>query len=130
LFCFRQRDDRRPTQVNPLAPHYLVYVFDDGNVRLTFAQPKQNLELFRTLAAGHPAPLNALCDAFDDRPRNGPDMPRENQLLANAVESIKTTFGKRAAAALFSGRDGILPTRTDTPASSADLELVTWLLII
>ncbi len=129
LFCFRQRDDRRPTQVNPLAPHYLVYVLDDGNIRLTFAQPKQALELFRTLAAGHPAPLNALCDIFDDRTRNGTDMSRENQLLARAVESIKTTFGKRAAAALFSGRDGLLPPQSDTPNSSADLELVTWLVI-
>ena len=74
--------------------------------------------------------LNALCDTFDDRTRNGTDMARENQLLARAVESIKTTFGKRAAAALFSGRDGLLPTQSDTPNSSADLELVTWLVLI
>ncbi|MEX2607805.1 MAG: hypothetical protein WD708_10710, partial [Kiritimatiellia bacterium] len=31
---------------------------------------------------------------------------------------------------LISGRDGLLPTQTDTPASSADLELVTWLVIM
>ncbi len=129
LFCFRQRDDRRPTEVNPLAPHYLVYVLDDGNVRLTFAQPKQSLEIFRTLAAGHASPLNHLCDLFDDRTKQGTDMAHEDQLLKSAVESIKATFGKRAATSLFSGRDGQLPSAQDTPSSSADLELVTWLVI-
>ncbi len=54
----------------------------------------------------------------------------ENNLLERAVESIKATFGKRAAAALFAGRDGKLPSTQDTPASSADLELVTWLVIM
>lgn len=130
LFCFRQRDDRRPTEVNPLAPHYLVYVLDDGNVRLTFAQPKQSLEIFRTLASGQSTPLNHLCDVFDNRTSNGTDMSHENHLLERAVESIKATFGKRAAAALFSGRDGKLPSAQDTPSSSADLELVTWLVIM
>lgn len=130
LFCFRQRDDRRPTEVNPLAPHYLVYVLDDGNVRLTFAQPKQSLEVFRTLSAGQSSPRNNLCDLFDDRTKNGADMAHENDLLERAIESIKATFGKRAAASLFSGRDGKLPTAESTPSSSADLELVTWLVIV
>ncbi len=129
LFCLRQRDDRKPTQVNPLAPHYLVYVLDDGNVRLTFAQPKRSLEVFRALAAGHSSALSNLCKLFDDRTKEGKDMTHENHLLDRAVESIKITFGKRAAAALFSSRDGKLPSAEATPASSADLELVTWLVI-
>lgn len=56
-------------------------------------------------------------------------MVHENKLLEHAVESIKATFGKRAAASLFSGREGKLPSAESTPASSADLELVTWLVI-
>ena len=105
-------------------------MLDDGNVRLTFAQPKQSLEVFRTLASGQSSPLNNLCDLFDDRTGNGTNMAHENHLLERAVESIKATFGKRAAASLFAGRDGKLPSAKDTPASSADLELVTWLVIL
>jgi hypothetical protein len=130
LFCLRQRDDKRPTEVNPLAPYYLVYVLDDGNVRLTFMQPKQCLELFRTLAAGHVSAFTALCDAFDARTQNGQEMSHETRLLDSAVESIKRTFARRAAASLFSGRDGTLPKVSETPSSSADLELVTWLVIM
>ena len=56
-------------------------------------------------------------------------MSHENNLLEKAVESIKSTFGKRAASGLFAGRDGILPSTTETPTTSADLELITWLVI-
>ena len=130
LFCLRQRGDERPLQVNPLAPHYLVYVRDDGTVRLTFAQPKQSLELLRTLTAGHPAAFEKLCDLFDTRTHHGTDMAHENRLLTSALESIKATFARRAAASLFSGRSGILPTASETPTAPDDLELITWLVIM
>ncbi|MBP7951050.1 MAG: DEAD/DEAH box helicase family protein [Verrucomicrobiales bacterium] len=130
LFCMRQRDDKRPTEVNPLAPHYLVYVLDDGNVRLTFMQPKQCLELFRTLAAGHPGAFTNLCDAFDARTQNGADMSHASKLLDSAIESIKRTFAKRATASLFSGRDGLLPKASETPSTAEDMELVTWLVVM
>lgn len=130
LFCLRQRDDKRPTEVNPLAPYYLVYVLDDGNVRLTFMQPKQCLELFRTLAMGQSSAFTKLCDAFDSRTQNGQEMTHETKLLHAAIESIKRTFARRAAASLFSGRDGTLPKASETPSSAADLELITWLVIM
>jgi hypothetical protein len=125
-----QRDDKKPTEVNSLAPHYLVYVLDDGNVRLTFMQPKQCLELFRALAAGHPNALVQLCDAFDTRTKNGEDMTHETMLLDAAIESIKRTFARRASASLFSGRDGLLPKASETPSSADDMELVTWLIVM
>jgi SNF2 family DNA or RNA helicase len=130
LFCLRQRDDKKPTEVNPLAPHYLVYVLDDGNVRLTFMQPKQCLELFRALAAGKTGAFTSLCDAFDSRNQSGEDMALETRLLDAAIESIKRTFARRATASLFSGRDGLLPKASETPSSADDMELVTWLVVM
>lgn len=144
LFCLRQSDrgwqpldlstpgQAAPatTSVNPLAPHYLVYVLDDGNVRLTFMQPKQSLELFRALAAGHASAFADLCDAFDARNRNGEDMAHEDNLLQSAVESIKRTFKRRAGTSLLSGRGGTLPRADETPESPDDLELVTWLVVM
>jgi len=56
-------------------------------------------------------------------------MLHENKLLDRALASIKSTFGKRAASALFSGRDGKLPSASESPNSQEDLELVTWLVI-
>ena len=129
IFCFRQKGEAKTRDVNPLAPHYLVYLHDDGNVRFTFAQPKQCLELFKNLAAKHNTAFDSLCDMFDQRTQNGNDMKHETKLLKNAAASIKKTFQRRAAASLFSGRDGQLPTEQETPSKSNDLELITWLVI-
>jgi SNF2 family DNA or RNA helicase len=130
IFCLRQRDNKRPTEVNPLAPYYLVYVLDDGNVRLTFMQPKQALDLFRCLAANHASAFTDLCDSFDARSANGSDMSHESRLLDSAMESIKRTFARRATSSLLSGRDGMLPMASETPSSSDDMELVTWLVVL
>jgi hypothetical protein len=130
IFCFRQRDNKRPTEVNPLAPYYLVYALDDGNVRLTFMQPKQALDLFRSLAANHVSAFTDLCDSFDARNANGSDMSHESCLLDSAMESIKRTFARRATTSLLSGRDGLLPMASETPTSADDMELVTWLVVM
>ncbi|MEY4243865.1 MAG: hypothetical protein RLZZ245_1450 [Verrucomicrobiota bacterium] len=130
IFCLRQRDNKRPTEVNPLAPYYLVYVLDDGNVRLTFMQPKQALDLFRSLAANHASAFTDLCDSFDARNANGSDMSHESRLLDSAMESIKRTFARRATTSLLSGRNGLLPLASETPSSSDDMELVTWLVVL
>jgi SNF2 family DNA or RNA helicase len=130
IFCLRQRDNKRPTEVNPLAPYYLVYVLDDGNVRLTFMQPKQALDLLRALAANHASAFTDLCDSFDARNANGSDMSHESALLDSAMESIKRTFARRATSSLLSGRDGLLPMASETPTSSDDMELVTWLVVL
>jgi len=57
-------------------------------------------------------------------------MSHESALLDSAMESIKRTFARRATSSLLSGRDGLLPTTSETPTSSDDMELVTWLVIM
>ena len=71
-----------------------------------------------------------LCDSFDARNANGSDMSNESRLLDSAMESIKRTFARRATTSLLSGRDGLLPLASETPSSSDDMELVTWLVVM
>lgn len=142
IFCLRHRAlSQKPsdassrsgdlTKLNPLAPYYLVYVHDDGNVRFSFAQPKETMLLLRDLAAGEPAAFEALCDLFDRCTRDGADMSQYGGLLQKALASIEHTFQRRAAAALLSGRGGMLPNIGESPTSSGDdFDLVTWLVIL
>lgn len=117
--------------LNPLAPHYLVYVHDDGTVRFTFAQPKQTMLLFRELAAGEPKAFERLCDLFDQRTQNGEDMAHYHTLILKALASIEHTFQRRAAATLLGGRGAVLPTATEAPTADANaFDLVTWLVIL
>ena len=145
IFCLRHGKDRdvhqgsggndlRPSdsgQINPLAPHYLVYVHDDGVVRCSFAQPKESLLLLRSVASGETASLIKLCDQFDTATADGANMRHYDGLIQKVLASIQRTFRRRAATALLSGRGGILPTSAETPDhDSGEFELVTWLVIL
>ena len=140
IFCLRHAGqgqdagappDRAVTGINPLHPHYLVYVRDDGIVRLGFPQAKQTLTLFRDLAAGRENALADLCRLFDHNTDNGADMDHYHGLVKKALQSIRQTFDKKALSALTAGRGGLLPTGDQAPADNATgYELVTWLVIL
>jgi SNF2 family DNA or RNA helicase len=142
IFCLRHRTlSQKPsdasrksgdsTNLNPLAPYYLVYVHDDGTVRFSFAQPKETMLLLRDLAAGEPAAFEKLCDLFDQRTQDGADMSHYDGLLRKALASIEHTFQRRAAASLVSSRGALLPTAAEVPTSDGnDFDLVSWLVIL
>ena len=145
LFCLRHRSENRAPaesgdssedsetarRINPLGRYYLVYILDDGTVRLSFTQPKQALNLFRDLAAGLPEAQQKLCDLFDSHTDGGADMSHYDGLIKRCLDSIAHTFSKRAAASLFSGRDGKLPSAAETPNElETEYELLTWLVIM
>jgi SNF2 family DNA or RNA helicase len=137
LFCLRLRTaapgspPAEATQVNPMAPYFLVYVHDDGTVRFSFAQPKESLLLLRDLAAGEPAAYEQLCELFDARTHNGADMSHYDGLIQKVLASIMHIFQKRAAAALSASRGAALPKAGDAPSTNtAAFDLVTWLVIL
>lgn len=136
LFCLRrasQADQRSATgeKLNPLAPHFLLYVHDDGVVRYSFAQPKETLNLLRALAAGHPSALRTVCDQFESLTEGGADMAHYADLIASALRTIETTFQKRITTSLLSSRDGLIPTAAESAkADDGDWELVTWLVVL
>ena len=127
--CIRDRNNVATNDVNPLQPYFLVYVYDDRVIAYSFAQPKQVLELFRALCAGHKRAYEELCRAFDRQTDGGADLEPYNRLLDAAVKSIEKTYRKRAAAKLGEGRGGLLPTREEQVTEKTDFDLITWLII-
>lgn len=138
IFCLRhraaatQRDaafDAR--KLNPLDPYYLVYVHDDGEVRLTFAQPKECILLMRDLAAGESKAFETLCSLFDRRTGDGKDMKHYDKLLTAALESIEKGFGRRVTRSLAQSRGAVLPRAGQAPVAEGQaFDLVTWLVIL
>jgi SNF2 family DNA or RNA helicase len=130
IFCLRQKGETAGNEsINPLQPHFLVYVRDDGVVRYTFAQAKQILEMFRTLCADEQQAHEELCRLFDEETQDGNDMARYTELLDKAVASIASTFRKRNAGNLLSGRGGTLVAREKQASVTTDFELITWIVI-
>ncbi|HRT10293.1 MAG TPA: helicase-related protein, partial [Candidatus Paceibacterota bacterium] len=117
------------TQVNPLQPYFLVYVLEDGNVRLAFTQAKQILGIYRELCVGKTTAYDDLCTLFDRQTADGSNTALYDRLLNQAVESIVSTFRKRVATGLQTGRSFKIPDQKDQANDTTDFELVTWLVI-
>ena len=133
VFCLRQKGDSTGNEkINPLQPYFLVYIRDDGEVRFTFAQPKQILEMYRLLCAGVKKPYEELCNLFDIETDNGKNMTHYNDLLLKAIKAISSlsrTYQKRAIGNLISGRSGKLVEQQKQVSNTTDFELITWLVI-
>ncbi len=133
IYCLRQKSGSAspPSErINPLAPHYLVYVQATGEVRLAFVQAKTILNLFRVAALGQPEPFVELCRLFDRQTEQGGDMRTYTHLIAQAVESITATYQVRLASGLQGNRAFILPTANEQPQPESEFELVTWLVVL
>lgn len=130
VYCLKQRGDvRENDEVNALQPYFLVYIRDDGDVRYNFTAPKQILELFRSVCLGHTEAYADLCKIFDDETNHGGDMTQYSDLLDRAVTAIAAQFAKKNAGNLFAGRGGKLTLAAQQVRSSADFDLITWLVI-
>lgn len=138
IFCFsvveknvdtKTNETSSNVSINPLNPYFLVYVLEDGNVRYSFANPKQILDIYRILCAGKSEIYTHLCDIFDKETKNGTDMKPYDSLIVKAMKSIETTFKNRAASGLQSGRDFVIPNVKEHINETTELELITWLVI-
>ena len=107
-----------------------MYVLADGNVRFTFAHPKQILEILRLLCTGKTEPIRELCILFDRETDNGANMRAYSALLEKAVAAIAATFRRRAGHALQASRSAVLVPQSAQPTDNADdFELITWVVI-
>ncbi len=138
IFCFRHEKPRDAApdnntfpneSINPLHPYFLVYIRDDANVRFGFAHPKQILDIYRLLCSGRTEAYTQLCNLFDQQTNHGNDMKIYDKLLQKAVDSLATTFRRRASSGLQSGRGFVLPDAQAQVHEKTHLELVTWLVI-
>jgi len=130
IFCLKQKGDCLDNKtVNPLQPYFLVYVRENKEVRLTFAQPKQILEIYQLLCAGCSVPYEELCNLFDRQTNNGFDMSLYNDLLKRAVDSIAGIYNKRLIGHLLSSRSAVLVEQAHQVKATTDFELITWLVI-
>lgn len=134
IFCLKQKEIAsegtvKGETVNPLQPYFLVYILQDGVVRFSFAQPKQILEIFRTLCSGKKTAIEDLCEQFNQSTNNGEDVSQYSALLEKAIASIERTFKKRAIGNLFADRSAVLMEKSKQVSQSTDFELITWLII-
>ncbi len=130
VFFLRHKSDIEASEtVNPLQPFFLVYIRADGTVRFNYTNSKQILEIFRLLCEGHTEPFADLCKIFNQATDNGSEMTTYSELMKKAVAEVTSVYKKRAAAKLTLDRNAVIAPRSQQISSSADFELITWLVI-
>ena len=130
VFCLRQKGDTLGTEtVNSLQPYFLAYIRDDGEVKYSFVQPKQILDLMQALCADKAVPYEDLCNLFDGETQDGLEMSRYSVLLDKAVADITRRFQKRSFDSLLSHRGAKLIGASKHAKSMDDFDLITWLVI-
>ncbi len=128
VFCLRdlngnvQNDD-----TYALAPYYLVYVSDTGDIVFNHLQAKKTLDIFKKLSATTTELDQDAIDALNAVTKNGRDMAPYRKQLDRAIESIVGKTEEKGVETLFS-RGGTALTK-DHLKGSNDFEVVSFLII-
>lgn len=112
----------------PLAPHFLVYICNEGTVPLNFTQSKKILDLIKQQAFQRKSIDIDAMYSFDRATSNGADMSHYQHLLATAIDSIAGKSEEKGTQSLFARGGTVL-----TPTSSQgidDFEVVSYLILI
>ena len=130
IFLFKSKlEEMIQDAINPYHPYYMIYVKTNGQIKYAYSNPKQILDIYRTLAIGRKEAIEALCNQFDKETENGKKMESYNQLLLAAVESIIGKVKKANFANLGYGGSGKLEKESKLPTKTDDFELITWLIV-
>ena len=129
FFCLRSENAKvKVDNTYALAPHYLVYVADTGEVLLNFPQAKKILDLFKKLSLGRAHPDTEAVKRFNTATRNATDMSHYQNLLAKAVAAITGKAEEKGVESLFH-RGGTALSKESFQGMD-DFEVVSYLIIL
>ncbi|KAA6435963.1 ATP-dependent helicase [Agrococcus sediminis] len=113
---------------NRLHPHYLVYVRDDGTIRVDHTQVKEVLDMLRAASAGRDEPVPEAYRPFNRATDDGVDMTAYSALLAEAIGSMTSRTDELDIESLFSA--GPTSALTQDIGGLDDFELIAFLAIV
>lgn len=129
IFCLK--NIRNPVQTGnsyALAPHFLVYVTTEGEVKYPFTATRQVLDNLKKLAVQHTVPDEIAIAAFNRTTRKGSEMQPYQQLLSKAIDSIVGKSQETGVLSLFS-RGGTVLASGETQGIE-DFEVISYLIIV
>jgi len=129
IFCLRSENDRVQTDSTyALAPYYLVYVSDSGEIRLNFTHSKKILDILKKSSIGQKNPDKIALAQFNRFTRNSRDMSHYQSLLGKAVSAITGKAEEHGVESLFQ-RGGTVLSKGSFRGIE-DFEVVAYLIIL
>jgi superfamily II DNA or RNA helicase len=130
IFCLRQKiENESNSKINPLHPHFLVYIGENGSVHYHYTHAKQILEVFKLLCENQFNAHDALCHWFNSKTKNGEDVAEYSELLKKAVAELVEVVKTKGQQSLLGSRGAALVPAKKQIASVSDFDLITWLII-
>ncbi len=111
-----------------LAPYYLVYVTESGQIKYNFIQAKKILDILKKQGLGWHHPDTKAVAQFHQQTQNAKDMSRYQHLLELAINSIIGKSEEKGIESLFS-RGGTVLTK-DSFQGIEDFEVISYLIIL
>lgn len=111
-----------------LAPYYVIYVTDSGEVRHSTTQIKKSLDLLKKQGYGHIQADSRACQQFAQLTQNGEQMRHYQQLLQQAIENISGKSQQQSTESLFSR--GGTQLSGDHYHGLDDFEVVSYLILL
>lgn len=129
LFCLRDIHGKvQPDPNYALAPYYLVYVADDGEIVFNHLQARKSLDVFKKLCAMQDAVNSKAEAAMAQATRQHRDMGHYQFLLERAIGSIIGKTEEKGVESLFS-RGGTVLTQ-DHFHGLEDFEVVSYVVLL
>lgn len=128
IFTLRQIKGKEQTkEQNPLFPYYMVYITDDGEVKLSFLHAKKIMDYYKKLCSGQGEVLKELVEEFNRQTNDGRKMEHYSDLLGTAIENLMGKKQDIGVASLFS--KGGTTMQKSFLDGVEDFELITFLVI-
>jgi hypothetical protein len=129
IFCLRSESAKVSTDSTyALAPYYLVWVSESGEVQMNFTQAKKILDLLKKLSLGRSQPDEGAVARFNFATHDAMDMSKYQSLLAKAVAAITGKAEEKGVESLFH-RGGTALSKESFQGMD-DFEVVSYLIIL
>ena len=128
IFTLKQIKGYEQTkEQNALFPYYMVYITDDGEVKLSFLHAKKILDYYKKLCSGQNHVIKELVEEFNIETDDGIKMNHYSNLLETAIQNLIGKKQEIGVASLFS--KGGTTMQKDFFDGIEDFELVTFLVL-
>ena len=129
IFCLK--DINKKVEHDPhyaLAPYYIVYVSEDGDIVFNYLQGKKSLDIFKKLCASNKQVDKGAHANLANITKDGKDMGAYQFMLERAISSIINKTEEKGIESLFS-RGGTVLTK-DNFSGIEDFEVVSYMIIV
>lgn len=130
IFCLREVSSSSTIRKygTSLQPYHLVYLSNDGSIKIGSSDPKGILDFTRAVCTGKCTADPHIYQIFEQETKHGKNMSAYQELLQIAVQHVSGMQEEHGLASLFSlgGTSGV----TQLPRGTNDYEVIAWLVVV